>query len=103
MEKRKKRVFLKKRAFPPFSKRKLSVIIKGSICDKTNETERMRRMAIKKNEAQQYNDQSIKALKGADRVRKRPSVIFGSDGLEGFYGGFVELSYLCLVKSTCGK
>ena len=30
-----------------------------------------------------YNDQSITALKGADRVRKRPAVIFGSDGLEG--------------------
>ncbi len=31
----------------------------------------------------QYNDQSITSLKGADRVRKRPAVIFGSDGLEG--------------------
>lgn len=30
-----------------------------------------------------YNDQSITKLKGADRVRKRPAVIFGSDGLEG--------------------
>ncbi|MBR4934142.1 MAG: DNA topoisomerase [Clostridia bacterium] len=30
-----------------------------------------------------YNDQSITSLKGADRVRKRPAVIFGSDGLEG--------------------
>ena len=32
---------------------------------------------------QQYNDNSIKALKGPDRVRLRPSVIFGSDGIEG--------------------
>ncbi|HCO62836.1 MAG TPA: DNA topoisomerase [Clostridiales bacterium] len=32
---------------------------------------------------QQYGNQSISALKGADRVRKRPGVIFGSDGLEG--------------------
>ncbi len=31
----------------------------------------------------QYGNQSISALKGADRVRKRPGVIFGSDGLEG--------------------
>ena len=31
----------------------------------------------------QYNEQSITSLKGADRVRKRPSVIFGSDSLEG--------------------
>lgn len=30
-----------------------------------------------------YNNQSITSLKGADRVRKRPAVIFGSDGLEG--------------------
>ncbi len=30
-----------------------------------------------------YGNQSISSLKGADRVRKRPSVIFGSDGLEG--------------------
>ena len=28
-----------------------------------------------------YNDESISLLKGADRVRLRPSVIFGSDGL----------------------
>jgi len=33
--------------------------------------------------AQNYGNQSISALKGADRVRKRPGVIFGSDGLEG--------------------
>ncbi len=35
---------------------------------------------IKSNE---YNNESISSLKGADRVRKRPSVIFGSDGLDG--------------------
>ena len=39
----------------------------------------------------QYNDQSIKALKGADRVRKRPGVIFGSDGLEGCEHSFFEI------------
>ena len=48
-------------------------------------------MAAKKQDAQQYNDQSIKALKGADRVRKRPSVIFGSDGLEGCEHSFFEI------------
>jgi len=37
-------------------------------------------MADKK---QIYGNESISALKGADRVRKRPGVIFGSDGLEG--------------------
>ena len=30
-----------------------------------------------------YNNESISSLKGADRVRKRPAVIFGSDGIEG--------------------
>ena len=30
-----------------------------------------------------YNNESITALKGADRVRKRPGVMLGSDGLEG--------------------
>ncbi|MFQ8958692.1 MAG: toprim domain-containing protein, partial [Eubacterium sp.] len=32
---------------------------------------------------QEYGNESIKSLKGADRVRIRPAVIFGSDGLEG--------------------
>ncbi len=32
---------------------------------------------------QNYGNESITSLKGADRVRKRPAVIFGSDGLEG--------------------
>lgn len=31
----------------------------------------------------EYTNESISSLKGADRVRLRPSVIFGSDGLEG--------------------
>lgn len=38
-----------------------------------------------------YNDDSIKSLKGADRVRKRPAVIFGSDGLEGCVHSFFEI------------
>ena len=33
--------------------------------------------------AKKYTNETIKSLKGAERVRKRPSVIFGSDGLEG--------------------
>ena len=37
----------------------------------------------KQTKTQEYNNQSITSLKGADRVRKRPAVIFGSDGLEG--------------------
>ena len=31
----------------------------------------------------EYGNESISSLKGADRVRKRPGVIFGSDGLDG--------------------
>ena len=38
-------------------------------------------MAAKK--PQEYGNESITQLKGADRVRLRPAVIFGSDGLEG--------------------
>ena len=45
-------------------------------------------MAVKSKE---YNNESIKALKGADRVRKRPAVIFGSDGLEGCEQSIFEI------------
>ena len=38
-----------------------------------------------------YGDQSIKSLKGADRVRKRPAVIFGSDDLTGCQHSFIEI------------
>ena len=48
-------------------------------------------MAKKETAPAKYNDQSIKALKGADRVRKRPAVIFGSDGLEGCQHSFFEI------------
>ena len=45
-------------------------------------------MAKKK---QEYGNDSITSLKGADRVRKRPAVIFGSDGLEGCEHSFFEI------------
>ena len=49
----------------------------------------------------EYNDQSISALKGAERVRKRPGVIFGSDGLDGCSHSFFEISfYISFCKST---
>ncbi len=38
-----------------------------------------------------YDNDSIKSLKGADRVRKRPAVIFGSDGLEGCQHSIFEI------------
>lgn len=36
-----------------------------------------------RNTPESYGNESISQLKGEDRVRKRPAVIFGSDGLEG--------------------
>ena len=39
-----------------------------------------------------YDDRSITSLKGPDRVRKRPAVMFGSDGLEGCEHAFQILS-----------
>lgn len=45
-------------------------------------------MAAKK---KNYDNESITSLKGADRVRKRPAVIFGSDGLEGCQHSFFEI------------
>ena len=39
----------------------------------------------------EYNDESIVALKGADQVRKRPAVIFGSDGIEGCQHSIFEI------------
>ncbi len=39
----------------------------------------------------QYGNESITSLKGADRVRKRPAVIFGSDGLDGCQHAVFEI------------
>ena len=38
-----------------------------------------------------YGNESITALKGAERVRKRPSVIFGSDGITGCQHAVFEI------------
>ena len=38
-----------------------------------------------------YGDNSIVALKGPDQVRKRPAVIFGSDGIEGCQHSVFEI------------
>lgn len=38
-----------------------------------------------------YDNSSISQLKGADRVRKRPAVIFGSDGIEGCEHSMFEI------------
>ncbi|PYG88757.1 DNA gyrase subunit B [Ruminiclostridium sufflavum DSM 19573] len=39
----------------------------------------------------EYGNESISSLKGADRVRLRPGVIFGSDGLDGCQHSFFEI------------
>lgn len=39
----------------------------------------------------EYGNDSISSLKGADRVRKRPGVIFGSDGLDGCQHSVFEI------------
>lgn len=40
---------------------------------------------------QEYGNESIKSLKGAERVRKRPAVVFGSDGIEGCEHSIFEI------------
>ncbi|HBQ64642.1 MAG TPA: DNA topoisomerase [Clostridiales bacterium] len=47
--------------------------------------------AEKTRNTKEYGNESITQLKGADRVRKRPSMIFGSDGLEGCQHSFFEI------------
>lgn len=44
-----------------------------------------------KKKTNEYNDDSISSLSGADRVRKRPAVIFGSDGIEGCQHSVFEI------------
>lgn len=46
-------------------------------------------MTVKK--GNDYDNNSIAALKGADRVRKRPAVIFGSDGIDGCQHSVFEI------------
>lgn len=46
---------------------------------------------MSKNKKDDYGNESISSLKGAERVRLRPGVIFGSDDLEGCAHGFFEI------------
>jgi len=48
-------------------------------------------LAKKQTQSQGYGNESITSLKGADRVRKRPAVIFGSDGIEGCQHSVFEI------------
>ena len=44
-----------------------------------------------KKKTNEYDNTSISTLKGADRVRKRPAVIFGSDGIDGCQHSVFEI------------
>ena len=57
-------------------------------------------MARTKKEA--YGNDSISQLKGADRVRKRPAVIFGSDGLEGCEHSVFEILSNSIDEARAG-
>ena len=46
---------------------------------------------VKKTTDNSYNNESITSLKGADRVRLRPGVIFGSDGIDGCQHSVFEI------------
>jgi DNA gyrase subunit B len=48
-------------------------------------------MAAASNKKATYGDQSIKSLKGAERVRQKPAVMFGSDDIVGCQHTFIEI------------
>ncbi len=50
-----------------------------------------------------YDNESITSLKGADRVRKRPGVIFGSDGVEGCEHSIFEIISNSIDEARGGK
>lgn len=50
-----------------------------------------------------YGNESIKSLRGADRVRKRPAVVFGSDGLEGCEHSIFEIMSNSIDEAREGR
>ncbi len=50
-----------------------------------------------------YGNDSIKSLKGADRVRLRPAVIFGSDGIEGCQHSIFEIMSNSIDEAREGR
>ena len=51
---------------------------------------------------EEYGNESIQSLKGADRVRKRPAVIFGSDGIEGCEHAVFEIISNSIDEARAG-
>lgn len=52
--------------------------------------------------AEKYDDNSIKALKGSERVRYRPGVMFGSDDINGAFHTVTEVVANSLDESRAG-
>ncbi|MCI6245394.1 MAG: DNA topoisomerase, partial [Eubacterium sp.] len=51
----------------------------------------------------EYGNESIVTLKGADRVRKRPAVIFGSNGIEGCEHSIFEIMSNSIDEAREGR
>ena len=51
---------------------------------------------------EEYGNESIQSLKGADRVRNRPAVIFGSDGIEGCEHAVFEIISNSIDEARAG-
>lgn len=56
----------------------------------------------RKTAKKQYDNEAISSLKGADRVRKRPGVIFGSDGLDGCEHAVFEILSNAIDEARSG-
>ena len=56
-----------------------------------------------RNSPESYGNESISQLKGEDRVRKRPAVIFGSDGLEGCEHAVFEILSTSIDEARAGN
>ena len=56
-----------------------------------------------RNSPESYGNESISQLKGEDRVRKRPAVIFGSDGLEGCEHAVFEILSNSIDEARAGS
>lgn len=52
--------------------------------------------------AAEYGNESIDQLKGADRIRKLPNVMLGSNGLDGAKHGFIEILGNALDEALSG-
>lgn len=65
-------------------------------------TAETKKVPASKGDAASYGNDSITLLKGPDRVRKRPSVIFGSDNIEGCKQSFFEILANSIDEANAG-